>query len=99
LVSESSVSQATSLHKTWGQYLLIALVALHVLAIIVYTVRKHGLLWPMIVGDKALDVDLPSARDTAATRVMALTVLVILAAAVYALVEWGNAQGTAGFGY
>jgi len=99
LVSEASVSQATSYHKAWGQYLLIALVALHVLAIIVYSVRKHGLLWPMIVGDKMLDVDLPSARDTAATRVMALSVLVILAAAVYALVEWGNAQGTAGFGY
>jgi len=26
-------------------------------------------------------------------------VLAIMAAAVYALVAWGNAQGTAGFGY
>jgi cytochrome b len=96
VVSNHAVSLATSYHTGWGQALIIAFVALHVLAIIVYTVRKHHLVWPMIVGDKALDADLPPARDTAGTRVLALVLLIILAAAVYALVTWGNAQGVAG---
>jgi len=99
LVSDNAVSLITSYHKAWGQYLIITFVTLHVLAIIVYTVLKHHLFWPMIVGDKALDADLPPARDTIGTRTLALVVLVILAAAVYALVTWGNAHGTAGFGY
>jgi cytochrome b len=97
LVSDHTVDLATRYHKDWGQYLIIAFVLLHVLAIIVYTVLKHGLLWPMIVGDKALDDDLPATRDTAGTRALALLVLVILIVAVYALVTWGNARGTAGY--
>jgi cytochrome b len=99
LVPEDMVSLLTGLHTNWGQYLVIAFVALHVLAIIVYTVLKHSLVWPMIVGDKPLDADLPSARDTLATRLLALIVLAVVAGAVYALVAWGNAQGTAGFSY
>ena len=99
LVSDHAVDLATSYHKLWGQYLIIAFVALHVLAIIVYTVLKHRLFWPMIVGDKPLDAQVPPARDTALTRTLALVVLVVLAAAVYALVQWGNTHGTAGFGF
>ncbi|MDR0478784.1 MAG: cytochrome b/b6 domain-containing protein [Burkholderiaceae bacterium] len=98
IVSDHAVSLATSYHKGWGQPLIIAFVSLHVLAIIVYTALKHGLLWPMIVGDKMLDADLPSARDTVGTRLLALVVLAALVGAVFALVHWGNAQGTAGFG-
>jgi cytochrome b len=97
LVSNHTVDLATRYHKVWGQYLIITFVALHVLAIIVYTVLKHHLFWPMVVGDKALDGNLPATRDTAGTRVLALVALAILAAAVYALVTWGNAQGTAGY--
>jgi len=99
LVSDHAVGLATSYHKSWGQYLIIAFVVLHVLAIIVYTVLKHRLFWAMIVGDKLLEAEILAARDTAGTRALALVILVILAAAVYALVSWGNAHGTAGFGY
>jgi cytochrome b len=99
VVSEGTVSLLTGLHANWGQYLIIAFVALHVLAIVVYTVRKQSLVWPMIVGDKQIDADLPPARDTAGTRLLALIILAVMAAAVYALVAWGNAQGTAGFSY
>jgi len=99
LVSNHAVSLLTSLHKSWGQYLIVAFVTFHVLAIVVYTVRKHGLLWPMIVGDKPLPASLPPSRDTLGTRLLALIVLAIVAAAMVALVRWGNAQGTAGFGY
>ncbi|MDR0458602.1 MAG: cytochrome b/b6 domain-containing protein [Burkholderiaceae bacterium] len=99
LVSDHAVDLATRYHKAWGQPLIIGLVALHVLAIIVYTALKHHLFWPMIVGDKPLEADLAAARDTAGARILALVVLAILAAAVYALVTWGNTHGTAGFGY
>jgi cytochrome b len=99
MVSDTVVSALTSYHKSWGQYLIITFVALHVLAIVVYTVLKRHLLWPMIVGDKRLDADVPHARDSVATRLLALVVLLALAVAVYALVHWGNTQGTAGFGY
>ncbi|MDR2154503.1 MAG: cytochrome b/b6 domain-containing protein [Burkholderiaceae bacterium] len=99
VVSDDMVSLLTGLHANWGQYLIIAFVALHVLAIIAYAVRKHSMVWPMIVGDKQIDADLPSARDTAGTRLRALIVLVMTSAAVWALVSWGNAQGTAGFSY
>jgi len=99
IVANSTVSLLTSLHKSWGQYLIIAFVTFHVLAIIVYTVLKHGLFWPMIVGDKPLPYGLPPSRDTLLTRLLALIVLAILAAAMVTLVQWGNAQGTAGFGY
>jgi len=99
LLSGRAVNQISGLHKTWGQYLLIALIALHVLAIIVYTARRHRLLWPMIAGDKEVAADLPPSRDTVATRALALAVLAALALAVYALVAWGNAQAAAGFGY
>jgi cytochrome b len=99
IVSDATVSALTSYHKSWGQGLIIALVSLHVLAIIVYTVRKHRLFWAMIVGDKALEDDLPAACDALGTRLLALVVVLALAGAVYALVHWGNAQGTAGFGF
>lgn len=99
LVSDRTVSLLTSYHRSWGQYLLIGFVSLHVLSIIVYTALKHHLFWPMIVGDKPLETELPAARDTAGARLLALALLLIMAAAVYALVAWGNAQGTAGFGY
>ncbi|MDR0273997.1 MAG: cytochrome b/b6 domain-containing protein [Burkholderiaceae bacterium] len=99
LVSNRAVSLLTSYHKSWGEYFMIAFVTFHVLAIIVYTVLKHGLFWPMIVGDKPLPANLPPSRDTLGTRLLALIVLAALAAAMFALVQWGNTQGTAGFGY
>jgi cytochrome b len=99
LVPSDTVSLLTGLHAQWGQYLILGFVSLHVIAIAIYTACKHSLVWPMIVGDKPLDADLPPARDTLGARLLALIVLAAMAGAVYALVTWGNAQGTAGFGY
>jgi cytochrome b len=98
IVSEHIVNLSTIYHKSWGQYLLILFVSLHVLAIIAYTILKHGLVWPMVIGDKMLNNDLPSARDSIGTRILALVLLIIVVAAVCALVTWGNAQGVAGDG-
>ena len=84
-VSGDWVSWATGLHKEVGQYLVMALVALHVLAIVFYTVvKKESLVGPMISGDKTLTTPVPAARDDAAARVGALVVLLLCSA----LVAW-----------
>ncbi|WP_349740565.1 cytochrome b/b6 domain-containing protein [Roseateles cavernae] len=90
------VSMDTSLawtghHKSWGQWLIYALVALHVLAIVFYrVVKKRRLVGPMISGDKALPPEVPASRDSAATRWLALLLLAASAAAVAWLVSLGT---------
>jgi cytochrome b len=75
-VSGATSSLLTGWHKNWGQWLILAMVALHVLAIILYRVRRgRDLVTPMIVGDKPLPADVPAARDTLATRGLALALL------------------------
>jgi cytochrome b len=80
---------ATSLHKTWGQWLVIGLVVLHVLAIVAYLVRRNDLLRPMIGGDKALPPGTPASADGAAQRGLAL----VLAVAAGALAWWVSRLG------
>jgi cytochrome b len=63
---------ATSLHKTWGQWLIIGLAALHVLAIVVYRLRRKDLIGPMIVGDKPLPPGTPASADGLGQRALAL---------------------------
>ena len=77
-VSGATSSLATGWHKNWGQWLILAMVALHVAAIVVYRV-KHGrdLVTPMIAGDKLLPAGVPPARDTLATRALALGLLAV----------------------
>jgi len=74
----------TSWHKTWGQWLIIGLVALHVLAIAVYLVRRINLVRPMLLGDKALPPDTPASADGLPQRLLAL----VLALAAGALALW-----------
>jgi cytochrome b len=75
---------ATAWHKGWGQWLILALVALHVVAIVVYSRRGLRLVPPMVSGDKLLDPGVPAAEDSAATRLKAL----VLAAGCGALALW-----------
>jgi cytochrome b len=90
-VSGDTVSMATSYHKNVGKFIVIGLVALHLLAIAYYTwVKKQSLVRPMVAGDKQVPVTLPGARDTARTRALALVVLVLCAVAVNWLVGLGN---------
>lgn len=90
LVSGSVVSAATTWHKSWGQYLVIGLVVLHVLAIIIYRLRRHDLVTPMLHGDKPLAGAVPAARDSVGTRLLALVLLAVCAGVVYAVVQLGN---------
>ncbi|MGE0351190.1 cytochrome b/b6 domain-containing protein [Hydrogenophaga sp.] len=91
-VSGDTVSLATSYHKNVGKFIVLALVALHLGAILFYKlVKQQSLVRPMVVGDKLLAHDLPSARDTVSSRLLALVVLIVCGAGVAWLVSLGNA--------
>lgn len=84
-VSSATASLATGWHKSWGQYLIIALVLLHVGAIVYYLRAKgRNLSAAMWHGDKWLAADLPSSADGTTQRMLAL----VLIAAGLALSWW-----------
>lgn len=87
LVPGSVVDWATRYHKDWGQYLVIALLVLHVLAIVFYRVRKRQKLTAaMISGDKVVDATTvvpPASRDDRYTRLAALVVMALCSATAW----------------
>jgi cytochrome b len=94
LVSGEAVNLATSYHKNVGKFIVLALVALHLLAIGYYRFsKKENLVRPMIVGDKQVPTAVPSARDSTQSRLLALGVLCLCALVVYGLVGLGAASG------
>lgn len=77
--------QATAWHKTWGQWILVTLILLHVCAILYYRFGKRtDLIGPMVSGDKLLPPDTPPAADDMRARVLAM----VIAAAGVALAVW-----------
>jgi cytochrome b len=90
------VSSATSLlftkwHKTFGQWLIITLVLLHVAAIVFYLVKKkQNLVRPMIVGDKHLAPSVPPSADHWWVRGAAAALLAVCAAGVAWVVSLGG---------
>lgn len=83
-VSGESVGLATWFHSEVGQYLLIGLIALHLLAIAFYVlVRRRVLVRPMLHGDKLLSQPAPVSRDDAMTRTAAAAL-----AALSAMLAW-----------
>ncbi len=95
LVSGETVSSMSGWHAGWGQYLVIGLVALHVLSIVVYLLRRNNLITPMLLGDKRLAEPVPPARDSAGTRLLALLLLGVAAGVVWWVVQLGQ-QGMLG---
>ena len=81
-VSNATVNLATNYHKNIGKWVLLALVVLHIGAIVFYLWRKHNLVKPMLNGDKELALAAPSSRDDALSRAAALLVFVLCAAFV-----------------
>ena len=89
LVSGEWVSTATWYHADIGQYMLMALVALHVAAILFYWFKKkENLVQPMLTGDKLLDFPARSSSDRARDRVKALIVLGVSAGSVIGALKW-----------
>lgn len=79
-VASATGLAATNWHKNYGKWVLLALVALHVAAIVVYRLRGKNLVKPMITGDKTLGADVPPSSDTLANRGLALVLVVAWAA-------------------
>ena len=97
LVTAAISSSATTWHKTFGQWLILGLVALHVLAIVFYLVKKRqNLVGPMLHGDKQLPATTPASADGLGTRVLALLVLGLSVAVVVWVLRLGAAAGAAG---
>ena len=86
-VSNATVSLATNYHKNIGKWIILALVLLHIAAIVFYLSRKHNLFNAMLHGDKDLVVPVPSSRDDAFSRTGAVVTLGICAALVAWLVN------------
>lgn len=89
LISGEWVSNATWYHTDIGQYILMALVAIHVSSILFYWLKKkQDLLTPMLTGDKVLDFPAPSSADRASDRIKALVVLAISAGIIFGALKW-----------
>jgi cytochrome b len=77
--------QATWYHKQVGQWILLGLVGLHVLAVLFHLWKKReNLIKPMLSGDKCVPAPVTPSRDDAASRIAAL----VLFAACCGLVTW-----------
>ncbi len=91
LVSSDTSSLLTGWHAQWGQWLILALVALHVGAILFYRfARSRDLVTPMIVGDKLLSASTPASADGTASRLVALVLVALCGAGVGWLVSLGG---------
>lgn len=83
--------RASAWHAGWGANLILALVALHVLAIGWYTLRRREpLLRAMWTGDKPLPPATRASADGAASRWLALAIWALAAIGVWALVRWAR---------
>lgn len=84
-VSSETVEWATTLHKTWGQWLLLGIIGLHIAALAFYSlVKRQRLVAAMVLGDKHdSPSNLPPSRDGAGQRIVGLVVLLVCAAAAF----------------
>jgi cytochrome b len=83
-VSGANASLLTTLHR-WNEKTIIALVALHLAAILYYRFgKRRDLIGPMVSGDAELPGAWPASRDDAMLRLRAL----VIAAACGGMVTW-----------
>lgn len=86
-VSNATVNLATWYHKDVGQFILLGLVLLHLVAIAFYTLKKRQkLVASMIHGDKQVALKLPASRDDTPSRLLAAFLLLSCAALVFGLI-------------
>jgi cytochrome b len=92
LVATSKGLALTWYHRNVGQWLILALVALHIAAVAFYVLKKRQtLVKPMIVGDKVVEHDARSSRDSVVSRIVAAAVMLACAGAVTWIVSLGKA--------
>ena len=90
-VSGKTAGTLTSWHTTFGQWLIVTLVVLHVAAVVFYLVRRRqNLIGPMLSGDKQLVGAVPASVDTAGSRLVALVLFAVAAGVVTWLVGLGG---------
>lgn len=90
LVSGAWVSRLTTWHKSFGQWIVLTLVALHIAAILFYLFRKgHNLVRPMVTGDKLLPAQTPASADGWGQRLLAALTLALCAALVTWVIQLG----------
>jgi cytochrome b len=90
-VSGSTSLLLTKWHKNYGQWIIVSLAALHVIAIAIYVFKKkRDLLSAMVSGDKLLPASTPASTDTLGSRFAALAVFALCAAGVWWLVKLGG---------
>lgn len=92
-VSNATVSLSTNYHKNIGKWVLLALVVLHIAAIVYYLSRKHNLVGAMLHGDKEMVVKAPSSRDDTVSRVAAVLILAVCGGVAY----WVSTLAATGF--
>ena len=88
-VSNATGLAAAAWHTGWGRWGLVALVALHLVAIGVYRWRGVNLIKPMINGDKLLPAAVPPSTDSAASRILAVLLLALCGAGAFWIARLG----------
>ena len=87
-VSNSTVALLTSIHR-FNQYLIFALVGLHIAAIsYYYFVKRENLVRPMVTGDKLI-ISTPKLQETVDSsrqRMMALAIFLLIILGLYLLI-------------
>ena len=87
-VSNSTVALLTSIHR-FNQYLIFALVGLHIAAIsYYYFVKRENLVGPMVTGDKLITTTpkLQETVDTSRQRMLALAIFLLIILGLYSLI-------------
>jgi len=88
LVGSDWVSLATAVHTRFNKFTLLALVALHIGAIVFYrVVKRNNLVQAMVSGDKDLNVPVPPTQDGWQRRLLALALFFGLMSAVWFAAE------------
>ena len=91
LVSNACSEWLTEYHAEVGKSILLALLGLHIGSIVFYKrVKQQDLISPMVHGDKAFSAEVTPSKDTASSRLLALALLLVAAAATYGLVSLGG---------
>ncbi len=89
-ISNARVSLLTWYHKEVGSKLLIALIVLHIAAVLFYLYKKkENLVQPMLHGDKHLLHHAEPSRDDATSRAIAALVFALCAGCVWWVVRLG----------